>query len=215
MTSRSVYSTLMNTLDSLIRYFETFPGVGGRQAKRFAFHVLRMGEADAKELAQLIENIKQRVTECSSCHRYFANENTKTATCSICSSSNRNHNRLLVVERDSDIQAIERAGVFDGLYFVLGGTVPLLNAKDNTKLRGGTLKATVEARIPEGLEEIILGFSINPDGENTARFVESIITDLATEHEIKISYLGRGLSTGSELEYADVETIKNALQNRS
>jgi len=205
----------MNTLDSLIRYFETFPGVGGRQAKRFAFHVLRMGEADAKAFSQLIENIKLRVTECSSCHRYFANENTKTPTCSICSSSNRNHNRLLVVERDSDVQAMERAGVFDGLYFVLGGTVPLLNAKDNTKLRGGTLKATVEARIPEGLEEIILGFSINPDGENTARFVESIIADLATEHEIKISYLGRGLSTGSELEYADVETIKNALQNRS
>jgi recombination protein RecR len=205
----------MNPLDQLISHFEKFPGVGGRQAKRFAFHVLRMGEADAKELAQLIGNIKQRVTECSSCHRYFANENTKTPTCSICSSSNRNHNRLLVVERDSDIQAIERAGVFDGLYFVLGGTVPLLNAKDNSKLRGGTLKATVEARIPEGLEEITLGFSVNPDGENTARFVESIITDLATEHEIKISYLGRGLSTGSELEYADAETIKNAFQNRS
>jgi len=205
----------MSTLDSLIRYFETFPGVGGRQAKRFAFHVLRMGEADTKEFAQLVENIKQRVTECSSCHRFFANENTKSNTCSICSSNNRNHNRLLVVERDSDVQAMERAGVFDGLYFVLGGTVPLLNAKDNTKLRGGTLKATVESRIPAGLEEIILGFSINPDGENTARFVESIITDLATEHNIKISYLGRGLSTGSELEYADVETIKNALQNRS
>ena len=205
----------MNTLDSLIRYFETFPGVGGRQAKRFAFHVLRMGEADTKELARLIESIKQRVTECTSCHRYYANELEKGALCSICSSSNRNHNRLLVVERDSDIQAIERAGVFDGLYFVLGGTVPLLNTKDNSKLRGGTLKATVEARIPEGLEEIILGFSINPDGENTARFVESIVTELATEHTIKISYLGRGLSTGSELEYADAETIKNALQNRS
>jgi len=184
----------MNTLDSLIRYFETFPGVGARQAKRFAFHVLRMGEADVKEFARLIETIKQRVTECVSCHRYFANENVHTDTCSICSSSNRNHNRLLVVERDSDIQAIERAGVFDGLYFVLGGTVPLLNAKDNAKLRGGTL---------------------NPDGENTARFVESIIADLVTEHDIKISYLGRGLSTGSELEYADTETIKNALQNRS
>jgi recombination protein RecR len=77
------------------------------------------------------------------------------------------------------------------------------------------LKTTVENRIPDGLEEIILGFSINPDGENTARFVESIIADLATDSQIKISYLGRGLSTGSELEYADTETIKNALQNRS
>jgi recombination protein RecR len=77
------------------------------------------------------------------------------------------------------------------------------------------LKATVAARIPEGLEEITLGFSVNPDGENTARFVESIIADLTSEHEIKISYLGRGLSTGSELEYADAETLKNAFQNRS
>jgi len=204
----------MNTLDSLIRYFEGFPGVGARQAKRFALHVLRMGEADAKELARLVENIKRNVTECPSCHRYFSNENNKTPTCSICNSSNRNHNRLLVVERDSDIQAIERAGMFDGLYFVLGGTVPLLNAKDNSKLRGGKLKATVEARIPEGLEEIILGFSINPDGENTARFVESILEELAQEHEVRISHLGRGLSTGSELEYADAETLKNALQNR-
>ena len=204
----------MNTLDSLIRYFETFPGVGARQAKRFAFHVLRMGEADTKELARLVQNIKTHVTECVSCHQFFANETTKTATCSICSSSNRNHNRLLVVERDSDIQAIERAGLFDGLYFVLGGTIPLLNAKDNSKLRGGKLKATVEARIPDGLEEIILGFSVNPDGENTARFVESIIDELVKEHDITLSYLGRGLSTGSELEYADAETIKNALQNR-
>ena len=85
----------MNTLDALIRYFETFPGVGARQAKRFAFHVLRMGEADAKELARLVENIKTTVTECPSCHRYFSNEINKTVTCSICSSSNRNHNRLL------------------------------------------------------------------------------------------------------------------------
>jgi len=205
----------MNTLDSLIRYFETFPGVGARQAKRFAFHVLRMGEADTKEFSRLVESIKDKVTECPSCHLFFPNEINKTDRCSICSSGNRNHNRLLVVERDSDIQAIERAGVYDGLYFVLGGTVPLLNAKENSKLRGGKLKATIEARIPAGLEEIILGFSVNPDGENTARFVESIIDELVKEPGITLSYLGRGLSTGSELEYADAETLKNALQNRS
>lgn len=203
----------MNTLDKLIRLFESFPGVGGRQAKRFAFHVLTMNENDTVELAKLISELKGSVVECHSCHRFFPTQNAETL-CSICASSNRDHNRLLVVERDSDIQAIERAGMYDGLYFVFGGTVPLLNNKENGKLRGGKLKATIEARIPNGLTEVILGFSVNPDGENTARFAKSIIEPMLEEHDVRLSHLGRGLSTGSELEYADAETIKNALQNR-
>ncbi|MCP6302683.1 toprim domain-containing protein, partial [Klebsiella pneumoniae] len=88
-----------------------------------------------------------------------------------------------------DIQAIERAGVYSGLYFVLGGTVPLLRSADNERLRAGALKATVETRLKHGLSEIILGFSINPDGENTARFVESILNPLLTETTLKISHL--------------------------
>jgi recombination protein RecR len=203
----------MNTLDKLITYFEKFPGIGARQAKRFAFHVLTLPDSDTTELSRLIAELKGSVVECASCHRFYATHSG--TTCSICNSANRDHNRLLIVERDSDIQAIERAGVYDGLYFVFGGTVPLLNAGDNKKLRGGALKALVETRIPAGLSEVIIGFSVNPDGENTARFVESIIGDLLQEKAIKISHLGRGLSTGSELEYADPETIKNALQHRS
>jgi len=202
----------MNTLDKLISLFETFPGVGARQAKRFAFHVLTMNESDTTALSKLIAELKGSVVECVSCHRFYATQSGNT--CSICSSHNRDHNRLLIVERDSDVQAIERAGLYDGLYFVFGGTVPLLNSNDNTKLRGGALKATIEARLPEGLSEVIIGFSINPDGENTARFVESIIGPILKEKALTLSYLGRGLSTGSELEYADPETIKNALRNR-
>lgn len=203
----------MNPLDQLISHFEKFPGVGARQAKRFAFHVLRLEQTESSQLANLIENARTTVVECKSCHRYFTKRHTE-ALCSICSNDNRDHTRLLVVERDSDVQAIERAGVYDGLYFVLGGTVPLLSAPENSKLRSGSLKATVAARISEGLSEVILGFSVNPDGENTARFVQSFLTEI-TEEKAIISYLGRGLSTGSELEYADSETIKNALQNRS
>lgn len=203
----------MNKLDKLISLFETFPGVGARQAKRFAFHILTLNDSDTTELAKLISELKTSVIECVSCHRFFSTQNNEKV-CSICNSANRDHNRLLVIERDSDIQAIERAGVYDGLYFVFGGTVPLLSAGENKKLRGAALKATIETRIPEGLTEIILGFSINPDGENTARFVESIIGQIAREKSVRISHLGRGLSTGSELEYADAETIKNALNNR-
>ncbi len=203
----------MNNLDKLISLFEQFPGVGARQAKRFAFHVLTMSDADSAELSKLIAELKGSVIECISCHRFYAAQSGNT--CSICTSANRDHNRLLIVERDSDVQAIERAGVYDGLYFVLGGTVPLLNSGSTTKLRAGALKATVETRLPQGLTEIILGFSINPDGENTARFVESILQPLLKDASVKITYLGRGLSTGSELEYADPETIKSALRNRT
>lgn len=205
----------MSDLDKLISEFEKFPGVGARQARRFAFHVLTLNTPDSKELARLIENLQATVTECQSCHRFFATAN-KDLLCSICSSNNRDHARLMVVERDTDVQAIERSGVYDGLYFVLGGTVPLLNNNDSNKLRGGALKATVEARIKENnLGEVILGFSINPDGENTARFVESILSPLTKETPFSITHLGRGLSTGSELEYADAETIKSAFKNRT
>ncbi len=204
----------MNDLDKLITLFESFPGVGARQAKRFAFHVLTMADGDVAELARLIANIKGSVVECESCHRFFSNQGGSASLCSICTAQNREHDRLLVVERDSDIQAIERAGVYQGLYFVFGGTVPLLRSTDNERLRGGALKATVETRLNHGLSEIILGFAINPDGENTARFVESILSPLLKDTTVKISHLGRGLSTGSELEYADAETIKNALKNR-
>lgn len=204
----------MNDLDKLITLFESFPGVGARQAKRFAFHILTMAEGDVKQLATLIAGLRETVVECESCHRFYSKYQGTDNLCSICSSSNRDHERLLVVERDSDIQAIERSGVYNGLYFVLGGTVPLLNATDKEKLRGGALKATVETRLNHNLSEIILGFSVNPDGENTARFVESILSPLLQNTEVKLSHLGRGLSTGSELEYADAETIKNSLKNR-
>ncbi|MEM9336795.1 MAG: toprim domain-containing protein [Patescibacteria group bacterium] len=204
----------MSNLDKLVTYFEKFPGIGGRQARRFAFHILRLPDADVQEISSLITNLKGSVVECSSCHRYFARSGGVATECSICTDSNRDRNKLLVLERDSDLQAIERSGTYDGLYFVLGGTVPLLNSDDTKKLRGGALRETVMARLPQGLSEIIMGFSVNPDGENTARYVEKIVSEVDESSAITISYLGRGLSTGSELEYADPETIKNALKNR-
>ncbi|MFM2423836.1 MAG: recombination protein RecR, recombination protein RecR [Candidatus Parcubacteria bacterium] len=207
----------MNKLEQLITYFEKFPGIGGRQAKRFAFHILTMPQADTAELSTLIKELHNTVTECASCHRFFAHSHTtiQNMLCAICDNPNRDHSKLLVVAQDGDIIAIERSGLYSGLYFVLGGSVPLLHSEDQKKLRGGTLKATVEARIPAGLSEIILAFAVNPDGENTARYVESIINSIdTTETKPTISQLGRGLSTGSELEYADAETIKNALSNR-
>jgi len=120
------------------------------------------------------------------------------------------------VSRDTDIQAIERSGVYDGLYFVLGGTVPLLGNPDTSaRLRTPAFRALITERLGTGLAEVIFAFAVNPDGENTGRYIESVLREIPDTSKLKISALGRGLSTGSELEYADSETIKNALRNRS
>ena len=208
----------MTPLDKLIAYFEKFPGIGLRQAKRFAFHVLTLRPEQVQELAELITSIQNSVVECASCHRFFSDSGIRQAECSICRNGNRDHSKLLIISRDSDIEAIERSGVYDGVYFVLGGTVSLLSnsSQQPEKVRNGALKALVADKTnSKTLKEIILAFSINPDGENTARYVENLLAELIKEYAIEISYLGRGLSTGSELEYADPETIKNALTHRT
>jgi recombination protein RecR len=202
----------MTTLEKLIAHFERFPGIGARQAKRFAFHLLRQDTTQIAELSALIADLPSVMVECASCARYFARSGRSTH-CSICENVNRDRSQLLIVEQDSDIQPVERSG-YQGLYFVLGGTVPLLNQDAGRKVRGPRLKELVTERASEGLTEIILGFPVNPDGENTARYVEALLAPVLAGTSITLSHLGRGLSTGSELEYADPETIKYALKNR-
>lgn len=204
----------MTSLERLIKHFEKFPGIGGRQAKRFAFHLLTLEQSDVEDLAELIHSIRTSVTVCPSCFR-FHSMYQNNPVCGTCMSGSRDRSKLTIVERDSDIDAIERGGVYNGLYFVLGGTVPLLNAQDIKKLRGSALKQLIDARAPEGLTEIILAFSVNPDGENTGRYIEMLLKENIENHHITVSHLGRGLSTGSELEYADPETIKSAFKNRN
>ncbi len=202
----------MTNFEKLVAYFEKFPGVGARQAKRFAFHILTMKREQVTELSDLISSLVNSVTECAFCHRFFSHG--QTTVCQICSDANRDEHKLLVVASDNDIQAIERSGVYNGLYFVLGGIVSLMSKDNDQKLRSGAFKALVTERNKDNELEVILGFAINPDGENTSRYVESLLTEFNSTGKIKISHLGRGLSTGSELEYADSETIKSALRNR-
>ncbi len=204
----------MNNFDKLIVQFEKFPGVGGRQARRFVFHILTLPKEEASELAAMMTSLHDTVIECTRCRRFFSRTGTQSE-CTICSDHNRDQGKLLIVERDTDIQAIERSGTYDGYYFVLGGTIPLLDTKEKQKLRGNGLKKVVSDHI-DHITEIVLGFSVNPDGENTARYVESLLAEVLGETStVTISQLGKGLSTGSELEYADPETIRNAFNNRT
>ena len=133
--------------------------------------------------------------------------------CSICSNPSRDASLLAVVASDADIGALERSGTYKGKYFVMGGTISLASEKKNG-LRERELLASIQKRAKTGLQEIILAFPANPEGDFTALHIRDSLLPYAKEHGFKITTLGRGLSTGSELEYADPDTLKSALENR-
>jgi len=203
----------MNAIDRLTQHFRDFPGIGPRQSKRFVYFLLSRNRAYLEELAKLIVEIKKEVHVCASCQRFFA-QNGHASLCSICVDPNRDIGVLLLVEKDVDLENVERAKVYNGRYFVIGGTIPILEKEPEKRVRLLELVSKVKAGSAEGLKEIIVAFSVNAEGEHTAFLVENILRPLVEEYKLKISHLGRGLSTGSELEYADGETLKGAFSNR-
>lgn len=116
---------------------------------------------------------------------------------------------LMIVPRDIDIEAVEKSGSYHGYYFVLGGVVPILEKEPEKRIRINELEKTINRR-KESLKEVVLAMNANIEGENTAEYIKQHIGSIYV-----ISMLGRGLSTGAELEYADPETLKNAFLHRT
>ena len=193
-------------IDRLIESFLKFPGIGPRQAKRFVYFLAGESKEYVDNLAKLISEIKSGMKQCGSCFRYFESKNIETDLCSICAGSSRDSSLIMLVEKDVDLENIERTGNFRGKYFVLGGLLSLAgNGTPEVRLK--QLFDKVQKEKPA---EIILATSATIEGENTNLYIERILEPL----KVKISRLGRGLSTGAELEYSDSETIENALKNR-
>lgn len=200
----------MNAIEKLASLFNEFPAIGPRQAKRFVYFLLRQSPIFLNDLAEKIAEIKQNIKICPSCFRYY----TATGSlCNICSDPSRSDDVLIVVEKDVDIDAIEKSGIHEGFYFVLGGSVPILDKEPERKARIFELKEKLK-KYGSKIKEIILATSLTPEGENTSEYIDSSLQDLQKEIGFKISQLGRGLSTGTEIEYSDKDTIKEALKNR-
>lgn len=209
---------MQDFIDKLSLYFEKFPGVGPRQAKRFVYFLLQKGPAHAQELAAAIENLHKSVHTCQDCQIKFSSGNSNSETganlCHNCADKNRDNSRLLVVARDMDEHVISKSDQFDGRFFVLGGIIPFMEENDAAKfVRINELEKLIERKIPEGLTEIILALNANPEGESTEKFLKKQLEAKFGE-KISVTHLGRGLSTGSEIEYADKNTIKSALESR-
>ncbi len=202
----------MNAIDRLTEQFKKFPGIGNRQAKRFVYFLLTQNGNTLSELSRLVGELKNEISQCSSCFRFFESEN-KSANCDICSDPNIDKTKLMIVEKDVDFENIKKMGVYRGKFFIIGGTVPILEREPTKKIRAKQLVDIIEKNKSE-IKEIILALSVNPEGENTLQYIKKILEPFAVKYTINITMLGRGLSTGTELEYSDSDTFQNAFKNR-
>lgn len=192
-------------IEELARAFERFPGIGPRQARRFVYHLLAVSVGDRNRLADLVAHLASDVRQCSECLRF---SNSGDTLCSICKDTQRDDSILVVVEKDQDLLALERAGAYKGKYFVLGGVLTL---SGKGAIREKELLRVLQQKLPK-LQEVVLALSATSEGENTADHLRQVL--LPFREQVKITVLGRGLSTGAELEYSDAETLLGALQNR-
>lgn len=204
----------MDKIQQLTEMFKIFPGIGPRQAKRFVYFLLGQKNGYTTELSKLIVELKQEIVCCEMCYRFFAKEKTENKLCPICRNDKRDKKTLMIVSRDVDFENVEKTRSFDGYYFIIGGLLPILEKEPEQKIRQKELLAVVSKRSKGGLKEIILALDYNPEGENTRDHLTRLLGPLGIKLGFSLSSLGRGLSTGSELEYSDPDTIKNALSNR-
>jgi len=201
-------------IEKLAELFKKFPGIGPRQARRFAYFVISKNNDYIESLMSAINVARKSVKRCDQCFRLFEIKKSEK-TCDICSDSKRDRSILMIVAKDIDLENVEKSRAFNGQYFVLGGPLPILEKEPEKFMRINEMLTRVEQLLNEGiLNEIILALNANTEGENTALYLENKLSIFKDIHKLKISRLGRGLSTGTELEYSDSDTLNYALRNR-
>ena len=134
----------MDNTQKLIELFKEFPGIGPRQAKRFVYFLLNRNSGYANDLAKLITEVRSTVHTCDSCFRFFPNNTT--TTCPICRDQSREKKSLMIVSNDVDLENIEKTKFFKGYYFVLGGSVPILEKNPEKRIRQSELLSIIEKR---------------------------------------------------------------------
>ncbi len=192
-------------IKNLTEAFERLPGIGPKTAQRLTFYLLHVPQEMLDSFANALTNLKKNTVLCSICFNV-----AETDPCPLCSSQNRDHSIICVVEQPLDVLAFERGGRFNGVYHVLHGAISPLNniGPDEIKIR------ELLKRIGESgeIKEIILATNSNMEGEATAMYIAKELK--AKSEKIKISRLAHGLPIGGDVEYADEITLQRALEGR-
>lgn len=191
-----------SSVQRLIEELGKLPGVGPRTAERLAFHILKGNPSRAASLGAAVDSLHAGVRSCRLCHNFAESE-----LCAVCSAANRERQLIAVVEEPFDVVAIEKTGLYHGLYHVLGGVISPIDGITPDQLEIDSLLR----RLDDGkVEEVILATNPSLEGESTAMYIRQQLTGAP----VKLTRLARGLPVGGDLEYADQITLGRALQGR-
>ena len=189
-------------IQRLIDAFSKLPGIGPKGAQRIAFYLLSASEQESRDLAQAIEEVRDKVRFCEICGNVC-----ETSPCPICSDPRRDHSVICLVEEPKDVMSIERTREYRGMYHVLGGAI---NPMANVGPADLNIPKLLERLRNDEVKEIILALNPNIEGEATATYMSRLLSGLG----VRVTRLASGLPVGSDLEYADEVTLGRALAGR-
>lgn len=195
---------MSESFERLKSALKKLPGLGNRSAERIALHLCVENPAEARALLAAAEDALRVISPCPVC----GNVSENGARCPICADSTRIAGLVCVIERASDIGAIERSGAWRGRYHVLGGKLSPLKRVGPDELN---LRAFAKRLADGEISEVILALSNDIEGEATCHYIQERIIGALP---IKITRIGFGLPSGSQLGFADPNTIKSALEAR-
>lgn len=188
------------SVSALIEEFGRLPGVGPRTAERLTFYLLRGNNGQEQRLGEALLHLRNQLTVCKNCHNY-----SEADLCVVCSNPHRNEKLITVVEEPLDVVAVEKTGLYQGVYHVLGGVISPIDGVGPANLNLNTLIDKAK-----NAEEIIVATNPTTEGEATALYIRKQLEGT----DIKVTRLARGLPVGGDLEYADQVTLGRALQER-
>ena len=188
----------------LIDSFMKLPGIGEKTATRLAFYVMDMPEGDVKEFSEALVDVKQKLTTCSVCGNI-----TEHDPCEICTNPNRDRSTIMVVEQPKDVMAFDNMGEYNGLYHVLHGVLSPMDGIGPEEINIKSLIVRLQKN--DAAKEVILALNSTPEGESTSMYISRLIKPAG----IKVTRLAAGLAVGSDIEYANLITLKRAVQGRT
>lgn len=178
------------------------PGVGPKSAQRMAFHLLERDRDGARAIADALHEAIKKVIRCKRCNNFSEQE-----LCRICGSKRRDPALLCVVETPADLDSVEQAAVYSGMYFVLMGRLSPLDGIGPDELG---VDRFLELLDSDAVTEVIMATNLTVEGEATADYLGNLVRS----RDIDVSRLARGVPVGGELEYMDQGTLTQAFDGR-
>lgn len=187
-------------IERLIEYFRTLPGVGFKTAQRYAYSIIEGDKERAKNFADALLEVKNKIGLCKECGNY-----TDKEICNIC--EKRDKQLICVVKEPKDVLAMEKVKSYNGVYHVLFGTISPLENRGPNDIRIKELLSRVQR---DDVREVIMATDPDVEGDATALYIAKILKPLG----VKVTRLAQGVSMGTDIEYADEVTLSRALESR-